>query len=210
MALSWVGRAAVTHHASTAMDPVDTPVVLGELAKAALSDTRVAEELLARVRDMALRYSRVRLGRFGAEDTAQDVAQEVCMAVMTALPSYEHRGLPFEALVYTITSRKLADAQRQAMRGPSPIAEIPDGVDDRPTPEQAAVARDEAAAAIRLMTQLPEQQREILTLRVAVGLSTEETAAALGMTTGAVRVAQHRALTKLRASLAQTEAGVVA
>lgn len=132
------------------------------------------------------------------------------MAVMTALPSYEHRGLPFEALVYTITSRKLADAQRQAMRGPSPIAEIPDGVDDRPTPEQAAVARDEAAAAIRLMTQLPEQQREILTLRVAVGLSTEETAAALGMTTGAVRVAQHRALTKLRASLAQTEAGVVA
>ena len=33
---------------------------------------------------------------------------------------------------------------------------------------------------------------------VALGMSTEETAVALGMTPGAVRVAQHRALTKLR------------
>jgi RNA polymerase sigma-70 factor, ECF subfamily len=46
-----------------------------------------------------------------------------------------------------------------------------------------------------------------LTLRVAVGMSTEETAAALGMSSGAVRVAQHRALTKLRELLAE-EAGV--
>ena len=35
------------------------------------------------------------------------------MAVLTALPTYEERGLPFEAFVYTIASRKLADAQRK-------------------------------------------------------------------------------------------------
>jgi RNA polymerase sigma-70 factor (ECF subfamily) len=49
-----------------------------------------------------------------------------------------------------------------------------------------------------MLSGLPSQQREILTLRVAVGLSAEETAVALGMTAGAVRVAQHRALAKLR------------
>ena len=49
-----------------------------------------------------LRYARVRLGRFGAEDLAQDVAQEVCMAVVAAVPTYEERGLPFEAFVYRI------------------------------------------------------------------------------------------------------------
>jgi RNA polymerase sigma-70 factor (ECF subfamily) len=210
MAFSWVGRAVVTQSASAAMEPVETPVALSDLASRALLDPRAGEELLVRVREMAVRYARVRLGRFGAEDTAQDVAQEVCMAVMLALPTYEDRGLPFEALVYTITSRKLADAQRQAMRGPSPVEEIPDGADERPTPEQAAVARDELESALRLMSTLPVQQREILTLRVAVGLSTEETAAALGMTTGAIRVAQHRALTKLRAMLADLEAGDVA
>jgi RNA polymerase sigma-70 factor (ECF subfamily) len=48
------------------------------------------------------------------------------------------------------------------------------------------------------MEQLPGQQREVLVMRVAVGMSTEETAAALGMTPGAVRVTQHRALARLR------------
>jgi RNA polymerase sigma-70 factor (ECF subfamily) len=191
------------------MERMDAPS-LRELAALAARDSNARDVLLARVRDMALRYSRVRLGRFGAEDTAQDVAQEVCMAVVTALPTYEERGLPFEAFVYTITSRKLADAQRAAMRAPSPVADLPDGPDDGPTPESLAVMRADAAAALTLMQKLPAQPREILTLRVAVGMSTDETAAALGMSTGAVRVAQHRALTKLRAMIAQAGAGDVA
>jgi RNA polymerase sigma-70 factor (ECF subfamily) len=70
--------------------------------------------------------------------------------------------------------------------------------------------RDDAATAMALMQQLPTQQREILTLRVAVGMSTDETAAALGMSAGAIRVAQHRALTKLRAMIAQAGEGDVA
>jgi RNA polymerase sigma factor (sigma-70 family) len=48
------------------------------------------------------------------------------------------------------------------------------------------------------VSSLPPAQREIVILRVALGMSTEETAVALGMTPGAVRVAQHRALIKLR------------
>ena len=191
------------------MERMDAPS-LRELAADAVRDPHSRDLLLVRVRDMALRYSRVRLGRFGAEDIAQDVAQEVCMAIVTALPTYEERGLPFEAFVYTITSRKLADAQRAAMRGPAPVADIPDGPADGPSPESVAVMRDDAATAMTLMRQLPPQQREILTLRVAVGMSTEETAAALGMSAGAVRVAQHRALTKLRGLIADAEAGDVA
>ena len=191
------------------MDRVDAPS-LRELAARATGEPVAREALLARVRDMAVRYSRVRLGRFGAEDTAQDVAQEVCMAVVTALPTYEERGLPFEAFVYTITARKLADAQRAAMRRPAPVSEVPDAPDESPSPESVAVTRDDAATALNLMQQLPAQQREILTLRVAVGMSTEETAAALGMSTGAVRVAQHRALGKLRAMMAEAGAGDVA
>jgi RNA polymerase sigma-70 factor (ECF subfamily) len=54
----------------------------------------------------------------------------------------------------------------------------------------------------KLMEILPEKQREIVRLRVMVGLSAEETAEAIGSTPGAVRVAQHRALGKLRGVLA--------
>ncbi|MDQ3528217.1 MAG: RNA polymerase subunit sigma, partial [Actinomycetota bacterium] len=49
-----------------------------------------------------------------------------------------------------------------------------------------------------LLDELPGHQRELLVLRVAVGLTARETADALGMTPGAVRVAQHRALNRLR------------
>jgi RNA polymerase sigma-70 factor (ECF subfamily) len=53
-----------------------------------------------------------------------------------------------------------------------------------------------------LLSTLPDQQREILVLRVVVGLSVEETAEAVGSTPDAVRVAQHRALDRVRNALA--------
>lgn len=58
-----------------------------------------------------------------------------------------------------------------------------------------------------LLTVLPRAQREILTLRVVRGLSAEETARMLGMTPGAVRLAQHKALNRLRAMLDEPRRG---
>ncbi|HET8595504.1 MAG TPA: sigma-70 family RNA polymerase sigma factor [Intrasporangium sp.] len=185
---------------------MDPPTSLGDLAVRALHDRQAVERLMAAVRGIALRYGRVRLARFGAEDLAQDVAQEVCVAVLSALPTYQDRGLPFEAFVYRIAANKLADAQRHLLRSAEPMADVPEAVDERPGPEAQAVTRAEAVLALQLLEQLSEQQREIVTLRVALGLSTEETAGALGMTAGAVRVAQHRALTKLRVLMAAREA----
>lgn len=48
---------------------------------------------------------------------------------------------------------------------------------------------------------LTAKQREILRLRVVVGLSAEETAAVLGSTAELVRVKQHSALNQLRREL---------
>lgn len=208
MGLSWSTRRAVTPRPTPPMMHVDASVSLAELARHAVDDGRAAESLLTQVRDIALRYARVRLGRFGAEDAAQDVAQEVCMAVLTALSTYEDRGLPFEAFVYRIAAHKVADVQRSSMQGPTPVGTIPDGVEPGRGPEDTVVLRSETDHALALMGRLPEQQREILTLRVAVGLSAEETARALGMTAGSVRVAQHRALARLRAMLLAEAGGV--
>jgi len=69
------------------------------------------------------------------------------------------------------------------------------------------VSADEGARAHALLARLPDAQREVVLLRVAAGLSAEEAGAVLGMSPGAVRVAQHRALTKLRAlALAESAA----
>lgn len=175
-------------------------------ARAAQGDARATDTLLAHVRVIVHRYCRARLGRMpGSEHAADDVAQEVCIAVLAALPRYRDQGRPFEAFVFGIASHKVADAQRHAMRAAVPTEDMPDTPDQQLGPEEEAIRRSDAERARRLLDLLPPQQRELLLLRVAVGLSAEETGSALGMSSGAVRVAQHRALARLR-TLAVREA----
>ena len=64
-----------------------------------------------------------------------------------------------------------------------------------------ALQADTSARMNKLLAVLPDKQREILILRIVVGLSAEETADAVGSTPGAVRVAQHRALAKLKTEI---------
>lgn len=118
--------------------------------------------------------------------------------MLTSLARYDERGVPFEAFVHSISARKVADVQRASYRLPTPTDTIPETPDLADGPEAEALRTDQKAQVWELLGQLPENQRELLTLRVAMGLSAEDTARSLGMTPGAVRVAQHRALNKLR------------
>jgi RNA polymerase sigma-70 factor, ECF subfamily len=158
------------------------------------------ESLLEHIRPMVVRYCRARLGRItGHYHVADDVAQEVCIAVFSALPRYRDMGRPFASFVFGIASHKVADAVRAAGRLAVPTEELPDGPDDHPGPEETVVAWLEAQRARALLARLPIHLRELLILRVVTGLSAEETGNVLGMSAGAVRVAQHRALARLRA-----------
>jgi RNA polymerase sigma-70 factor, ECF subfamily len=182
---------------------------LGTLTELAASGQPAAiETLLRQIRPMVVRYCRARLGRIsGHYHAADDVAQEVCIAVLSALPRYQDMGRPFASFVFGIASHKVADAMRSAARLAVPTEDLPDGPDPRPGPEETAVAYLEAERARALLAKLPVNQRELLVLRVLTGLSAEETGHALGMSPGAVRVAQHRALARLRA-IAMAEADV--
>ncbi|GAA4374301.1 sigma-70 family RNA polymerase sigma factor [Actinomadura verrucosospora] len=163
-------------------------------------DPGAIEVLIAEVRPMIVRYCRARLGRVsGQYHIADDVAQEVCIAVLSALPRYRDMGRPFASFVFGIAAHKIADALRSAVRAAVPTEDLPDGPDDRPGPEETVVRYIEAQRARDLLTRLPEHQRELVLLRVVAGLSAEETGNVLGMSAGAVRVAQHRALARLRA-----------
>lgn len=124
------------------------------------------------------------------------------MAVLTALPRYRDQGRPFLAFVYGIAAHKVADAHRAAGRDRTyPTDAVPETATTADGPEQLAMDADATARMGRLLQVLPDRQREILILRVVVGLSAEETADAVGSTPGAVRVAQHRALARLKSEL---------
>ena len=179
---------------------------LNEVVAAAVAGEGPAvDALLAYVHPLALRYCRGRLVRLpgGARHHVDDVVQEVCVAVLCALPRYRDEGRPFEAFVYGIAAHKIADLQRAAMRGPGSTVIPPDGLPETPDeslgPEERALLSSDAAWIRELLSNLPARQRELVLLRVAAGLSAEETGEVLGMSPGAVRVAQHRALSRLRA-----------
>jgi RNA polymerase sigma-70 factor (ECF subfamily) len=168
-------------------------------SRAVQGDAAATERLLKIVHRIVRRYCRARLARFpGADHTADDVAQEVCIAVLSALSRYRDEGRPFEAFVYRIAANKVADAQRSFYRSAVPYAELPDGPETSPGPEEVAERSGDAQEVRQLLSHLPETLRELLVLRVAVGMSAEETGRALGMSAGAVRVAQHRAMQRLR------------
>ncbi len=180
------------------------------VANAQAGDPGAVDALITAVRPLVLRYCRSRLSSYaGGLDAADDVVQETCVAVLKALPRYERQGPPFAAFVYGIASNKVADAQRGTYRQPQPHAELPDVIDLSDGPEDLAVRASDAERARTLLDQLPETLRELMVLRVAVGLSADETGRALGMSPGAVRVAQHRALQRLRAAAEQPTGGQV-
>ena len=173
------------------------------VAEAVAGDGNALREVLETIRPIVVRYCRARVGtveRGGL--TADDVAQEVCLATLTALPRYRDRGRPFLAFLYGIAAHKVADAHRAAGRDRAfPAEEVPERWSNEAGPEQRAIQSDTASRMSELLEILPPKQREILILRVVVGLSAEETAAAVGATAGAVRVAQHRALSRLKSEI---------
>lgn len=173
--------------------------------QAGTGDAGALDELLRRIRGPVVRSCRTRMsGRAVAGQTPEDVAQEVMAAVCGALHRYRAGETPWMAFVHGIARNKVNDVFRAAQRDHSdPVDEVPDRVDDNEFgPEMSALRQFTRELVADLLAQLNDQQREVLILRVALGHSAEETARMIGSTAGAVRVSQHRALTRLRAVLA--------
>jgi RNA polymerase sigma-70 factor (ECF subfamily) len=180
---------------------VDAATEAELVAQAVVGDPQAQSTLLTVIRPGVVRYCRARLGRVsGAYELADDVAQEVCIAVLGALSGFRDQGRPFAAFVFGIAAHKVADAVRASARNRTDASgdAVPERPDPAPGPEQQAVSADLARRLSVLLDQLPATQREIVVLRVAVGLTADEVGAVLGMSAAAVRVAQSRALAKLR------------
>jgi RNA polymerase sigma-70 factor (ECF subfamily) len=182
------------------------PVTRGNLdavaAAASAGDSAATDELLTYLRPIMVRFCRTKLGRVRPISSADDVAQEVCIAVFRALPTYQHLGRPFLSFVFGVAVHKVADVHRAAARDRSlPTAETPDTVTFAENPEEIALRRELVEQTSDLLATLLPRQRVIVVMRIVLGMSAQETAVAVGTTPDAVRVAQHRALNRLRRTM---------
>jgi RNA polymerase sigma-70 factor, ECF subfamily len=145
------------------------------------------------------RVARFATGRLGDAEKAEDVTSETFEAVLRNLGSYR-TGTDFEAWLFTIAHRRVADHFRRRARR----REV--GLDEavQPAlggPEEAVLAAERRAEVAGAFRRLRADQQEVLALRVLGGLSAAQAGEVLGKSEGAVRVAQHRALRSLREAM---------
>jgi RNA polymerase sigma-70 factor (ECF subfamily) len=150
----------------------------------------------------------------GDRHQAEDLTGTAFVSAIEALPGF--RG-PVEALggwLFQIARHDLYDHRRKQARSrieplDEHLVEVADatGAED---PEELAIDRLEGSRVLAALRQLSPDQREVLLLRMAGGLTAPEVAAILGKTTGAVKALQHRGLASLARVLglrSQAQAG---
>lgn len=136
--------------------------------------------------------------RVGDAALAEDLVSDVYVRMLESLPSYEERGVPFEAWLYRIAHGRVVDHyRRQKVRNHEPLDDQLAG-DDGENPERSTAAKDDAARAWQALNQLTPDQQQVLSLRFFGEYSSAEVASVLDKTEGSVKALQHRALAALR------------
>ncbi len=141
----------------------------------------------------------------GRIEESRDLTQDALLRAWRYRGSLQ-RDRPFGPWLSAIGVRLALDFLRQGRMHFGPACDpesLPEPVDPEPGPDGRFLEQVERARVERALAALPEVARAVVVLRALEGLSGRETARALGLSEGAVRVQFHRA----RARLAQALGG---
>jgi len=129
----------------------------------------------------------------------EDLTSEVFIAVFTGVGTFDGSQVQFRSWVFTIAHHRAADHWRRVARQtPSAPYEAADDTRQVESAEGTALAGLGTERVIRLLSQLTDEQREVLALRVVGDLTVEQVAEVTGRTIGAVKALQRRGLRTLR------------
>lgn len=181
-----------------ALPPVSVPL---ELSAAQAGDQRALDRLL-RTHWQAIERMCRRL--CPADDSFEDLRQDVFIALIRALPGYRGQAA-FSTWAYTIvrTCRGRRLRRRTVLDDPGRRDQ---GVDlEEPSILDDRVAGHELAQRLqRAMTCLSALDRQVLVMRDLEGYSAQEVALTTGLTVPAVKTRLHRARRAMRVRLATT------
>jgi RNA polymerase sigma-70 factor (ECF subfamily) len=148
--------------------------------------------------------------RVGNHHDAEDLTTQ------TFLQAYRHferarresQGRPLRPWLIRIAHNLAANYYRDRSRRPQMA------IDDAPplatahTTEALVEGREELQRILACVQELPDDRREALIMRFALGMDNREIARALGRTDGATKVLIHRAIKQLEELVKKAEAGV--
>lgn len=140
--------------------------------------------------------------RLSSRDDARDAVAETFTRLVQGLHALGRPGVTPEGWCFGILHHVVNDTHRKRYkRSRTPAADLVTPDD----PAEDMVLADEHAGMRRAFRRLPSRDKDLLELRVVAGLGADEVATILSMRPGAVRMAQHRALERLRSLLMDEE-----
>jgi RNA polymerase sigma-70 factor (ECF subfamily) len=201
----------------------DEPLPIPELIRRAQAgDAGALQDLLGRCREFVRLVVRHRSGgRLQARVDSSDLVQETLLRAAQNIRQFQGTGEEeWRAWLGRIAEREVVhqlrhhlgaakrDASREEPLAPEPSANGTARLDQwaaRPqtSPSRAAMRKEQTLALADALARLPDDYREVLTLRHLEGLEFTEVARRLNRSSGAVRALWIRALKKLREELTQ-------
>ena len=169
-------------------------------------DAQFADLYRAHLKDV-YSYSYYRVGNHhDAED----------LTTQTFLQAYRHferaqresRGRPLRPWLIRIAHNLAANYSRDRSRKPQTPIEDAGVLPAAHTTETLVEHRDDLARILECVEDLPDDRREALIMRFALGMDNREIARALGRTDGATKVLLHRAIRQLEELVKQAEGPV--
>lgn len=139
--------------------------------------------------------------RTGDAQTAQDLTGEVFARMVERLHGYRAGQVPFRAWLYRIARNLVTDHVRREAAGSRAAVKIAP-LEAHGDPVEPVVFHNMALeAAAHGLANLDDNPRDVIILRFIIGMTLDETAETLGLTTASVKAHQHRGLKTLRAVL---------
>ncbi len=173
----------------------DLPTLVG---RAVARDPDAWEALFRRSYRNLFSFARRRLLD---DQAADDAVSETMMRALDNIERFTWQGGGFDAWLYGIARNVVYEHARSRRRTSSMGADDPVAIE--PGPEERAVTEAEVTAVRLAFSQLTPDEQELLELRVQGGLSSEDVGRLIGKKPVAVRMAQSRALGRLRTFLGE-------
>jgi len=176
-------------------EPLAEEAILRLVEQARSGDAEARRTLYVQHVDRVFRTVR---GMLRSDADAEDVTQDAMLAVLTSLHRYTpRRDARFAAWVTTIAVHTARRRFRRRRPELTATGELPDTPDDGADPADALDRARQRAALLVALGELPEREREIVSLRYGAELNATEIGMAVGIEPATVRKMLERARTRL-------------
>ena len=138
----------------------------------------------------------------GSQEDAEDLTAETFLRAWKA--RYQFQGGIDSAIGWLIRIAKslVIDNYRRSVRA---TRNLPMPLEPEATPEQTAVQEEQQKLLLRLVANLPDEQREMIVLRYMLGWRVNEIARHMGASENKISVSIHRTLSTLRERWAELD-----